>query len=130
MAMDEADPPPREDLSKAAWGSGDDIEDVNAPDNEGYDLADKIRQLLEGKVDDADIAMLLQLIQPDDDAPAPVAAQDKRRRMGHDQRLVMPSRAEIARRIAASGEVRAARAVKSHEALISRFPALKNARVA
>jgi hypothetical protein len=73
--------------------------------------------------------MLIQLIQPDEDTAAP-AAQDKRRRMGRDQRLVMPSKAEIARRIAASGEVRAQRAQQQYSDLCRRFPALKSARVA
>jgi hypothetical protein len=84
--------------------------------------------LLEGKLDDADVEMLIKLIQPDNDAPAP--AQDKRRRMGRDQRLVMPSKAEILRRIAVSGEVRAQRAQKQYTDLCQRFPALKSARVA
>jgi hypothetical protein len=131
MAMDEAGPPPREDLSKAAWGSGDDDpDDFNpaAPDTE-----EQVRALLEGKLDPADLDALCNLIFPDDTdtAPTTMPAQDKRgRRMGRDQRLVMSSKAEILRRIAVSGEVRAARAVKSHEALVARFPALKNARVA
>jgi hypothetical protein len=73
---------------------------------------------------------LCDLIFPDADAPAPAALdRGKRGRQAHDRRPAMPSKAEIARRIAASGEVRAARAVKAHEALLQRFPALKNARV-
>jgi hypothetical protein len=126
MAMDQAMP---------KYGSGDDDPsdiDLDTPNSAGDDLRDQISQLLAGKVDDASIEMLIKLIEGDDTdtAPAP-AAQDRRgRRMGHDQRLVMPSKAEIARRIAASGEIRAQRAVNAHEALVARFPALKNARVA
>jgi hypothetical protein len=120
------------DAAMPKYGSGDngdpDDIDINETDNEGYDLEDKIRQLLEGKLDDADVEMLIKLIQPDNDAPAP--AQDKRRRMGRDQRLVMPSKAEILRRIAVSGEVRAQRAQKQYTDLCQRFPALKSARVA
>jgi hypothetical protein len=119
------------DMPRPAAGSATgDIDDINDPDNEGFDLEDKIRQLLEGKLDDADVEMLIKLIQPEDtdDAPAP-AAQDKRRRMGRDQRLVMPSKAEILRRVAVSGEVRAQRAQKQYADLCQRFPALKSARV-
>jgi hypothetical protein len=130
MAMDEAGPPPREDLSKSAWGSGDDIDDINETDNEGYSVCDKVRMLLEGKLDQADIDALCALIDPDSDT-APAQDRGRGRRQAHDsQRLVMPSRAEIMRRIAASGEVRAARVLKQHAALVARFPALKNARVA
>jgi hypothetical protein len=121
------------DAAMPKYGSGDngdpDDTDINEPDSEGYDLADKIRQLLEGKLDDADIDMLIKLIQPDDDAPAP--AQDRKRgRQAHDRRPAMPSRAEILRRVSASGEVRAQRVLEQNAKLMERFPALKNARVA
>jgi hypothetical protein len=42
----------------------------------------------------------------------------------------MPSKAEIMRRIAKSGEVRAERRMAEIRDLMTRFPALKNARVA
>ena len=42
----------------------------------------------------------------------------------------LPSRAEILRRVAASGEVRAQRVLEQNAKLMDRFPALKNARVA
>jgi hypothetical protein len=109
----------------AGSATGDDDPDDFNPAAD--DTEDQVRQLLEGKLSPEDLEALCALIFPDDTAPAP--AQD-RKRQARDQRLTMPSRAEIMRRIAAAGEVRAARALKSHEALISRFPALKNARVA
>ena len=83
MALDAAMP----GATSRGYGSGDDdpsdVDDINAPDSTGFDLGDKIRQLLEGKLDDADISALIALIQPDDtDAPTSMPAQDKRRRMG------------------------------------------------
>jgi hypothetical protein len=120
---------PKGSPNYASYNAKDDVDDINEPDSEGYDLADKIRQLLEGKLDDADIDMLIKLIQPDDDAPAP--AQDRKRgRQAHDRRPAMPSRAEILRRVSASGEVRAQRVLEQNAKLMERFPALKNARVA
>jgi hypothetical protein len=83
--------------------------------------------LLAGKLDDADIEALLALIEGPDDTPA----QDRKRgRQAHDRRPAMPSRAEILRRVAASGEVRAQRVLEQNAKLMERFPALKNARVA
>jgi hypothetical protein len=119
------------DTPRPAAGSAtgdDDPDDFNpaAPDTE-----DQVRQLLEGKLDPADLDALCNLIFGDDDALAPAPAQDKRgRRMGRDQRLTLPSRATMERLVAEGAARRAARAIKSHEALVTRFPALKNARVA
>jgi hypothetical protein len=136
MAMDEAGPPPREDLSKAAWGSGDDDpDDFNpaAPDTE-----EKVRQLLEGKLDPADLDALCNLIFSDDTdtasmpaAPAP-AGQDrgKQGRQAHDRRPVMPSKATVDRLLAEGAARRADRVLQAHADLMKRFPALKNARVA
>ena len=85
-----------------------------------------MRQLLQGKLSPEDLDALCDLIFPDDNT-APMPAQDRRgRRQARD---AMPSRAEILRRVAASGEVRAARVMKQHADLIKRFPGLKNARV-
>ena len=123
LAMDQAMP------KSGGYGNGDDgdPDDVN-PGSE--DTEDHVRALLQGKLSPEDLDALCDLIFPDADAPAPAALdRGKRGRQAHDRRPAMPSKAEIARRIAASGEVRAARAVKAHEALLQRFPALKNARV-
>ena len=123
MALDAALP----GAKSGGYGSAD--VDLDTPDSSGDDLRDQIHQLLEGKLDPADIEALLTLIEGPDTDTAPAPAQD-RRRQARDQRLVMPSKAEIMRRIAASGEVRAARAVQSHADLVRRFPALASARVA
>jgi hypothetical protein len=123
MALDAALP----GTKSGGYGSAD--VDLDAPDSSGDDLRDQIHQLLEGKLDPADIEALLTLIEGPDDTNTAVPAQD-RKRQARDQRLTMPSKAEILRRIAASGEVRAARAAKGYEALVARFPALKSARVA
>jgi hypothetical protein len=111
-------------------GDPDDV-DINTPDSSGDDLGDKIRQLLEGKLDDADIAMLIQLIEgPDETDPAP-PAQDrgKRGRQAHDRLPVMPSKATVERLLAEGAARRAERVLQAHENLTKRFPALKNARV-
>ena len=113
-------------------GSGDDV-DLDTPDGSGDDLGDKIRQLLEGKLDDADLEMLLKLIEgPDDtDAPPSMPAQDRRgRRMGRDQRLTMPTRQQMERLVAEGAARRAERAQKNYSDLCQRFPNMKNARVA
>lgn len=124
MALDAALP----GTKSGGYGSAD--VDLDAPDSSGDDLRDQIHQLLEGKLDPADIEALLTLIEgPDTDTAVP--ARDRRARQAHDsQRLVMPSRAEILRRVAASGEVRSARILKQHADLCRRFPALATARVA
>ena len=84
MAMDSAGGPVdrfsnyNANLAPPDGSGGEDI-DLNSPDSGGDDLGDKIRQLLEGKLDNSDIAMLLQLIErPDDTAPA----QDRRWQAG------------------------------------------------
>ena len=93
--------------------------DINVPDEDGGDdLADKIHQLLDGKLDDADIEQLLELIQgaAPQAQPAPIAG-DRRRGMATD---------ELQRRVA-SGLARQTRTATA--SLVARFPALKNARV-
>jgi hypothetical protein len=122
------------DAAMPKYGSGDDDPtdiDLAAPDNEGFDLEDKIRQLLEGKLDDADITMLIKLIQPGED-PAPAPAQDrgKRGRQAHDRRPAMPSRATMERLVAEGAARRAERAIRDRDALVKRYPALASARVA
>jgi hypothetical protein len=128
MAMDQAMP----GAKFGGYGSGDDDPtdvDLNTSDNEGFSLEDKVRQLLEGKLDEADLAMLIQLIQPDEDAPAP--AQDrKRQRQAHDSAPKLTLDALIRQRVAESGQRRAAKAQAEIASLMKRFPALKNARVA
>jgi hypothetical protein len=120
------------------YGSADTVDpddiDLDERDDEGYTLGDKVRQLLEGKLDDADLQMLIQLIEGPDDtgtAPAP-AAQDRRgpRRQAHDGARKLAMDALIRQRVAESGPRRAAIAQKQVADLMVRFPALKNARVA
>jgi hypothetical protein len=110
------------------YGIADDYPDDVNDNPGGTDTEDQVRQLLEGKLSPEDLDALCDLIFPDDSA-APMPAADRKRRMGRDQRLVMPSKAEILRRVAASGEIRAARAEKQYSDLCRRFPALKHARV-
>src|ERR1700693_3982529 len=60
---------------------------ISDPDDNGdggEDLADKIHQLLDGKLDDADIEALIRLIQPEESDNEPMPAQD-RRRQARDQ---------------------------------------------
>jgi hypothetical protein len=124
LAMDQAMPAAK----FAGYGSGDDVPDDVTDDNPAApDAEEKVRQLLEGKLDPADLDALCDLIFGDDDAPAP-AAQDKRR-MGRDQRLAMPSKATVDRLLAEGAARRADRVLKQHASLMDRFPALKNARV-
>jgi hypothetical protein len=88
-------------------------------DNGGDDLADKIHQLLDGKLKPADIEALIQLIQGgggEQDGPAqqpPDIAQDRM----------------IRRAVAPGAQARAKQGAEQHAALIGRFPNLKNARV-
>jgi hypothetical protein len=128
MAMDQAVGGPMGSPNYASYNTTDDI-DLDTPDSSGDDLSDKIHQLLAGKLDDADIDALCALLDPDKE-PAPPAQDRKRGRQAHDRRPAMPSRAEILRRVAASGEVRAQRVLEQNAKLMERFPALKNARVA
>jgi hypothetical protein len=104
----------------------DDLDDINPAAD---DTEDQVRQLLEGKLDQADIDALCNLIFPDEEAPMP--AQDRRGRRGrqaHDsQRLALD--ALIRQRVAESGTRRAAIAQKQYADLMQRFPALKSARV-
>jgi hypothetical protein len=128
LAMDQAMP-----AAKGGYGSGDDPSDIdNMDDNPAApDTEDKVRQLLEGKLDPADLDALCNLIFGDDDAPAP-AAQDRGKRGGrqaHDRRPAMPSKATVARLLAEGAARRAERVLKQHASLMDRFPALKNARV-
>jgi hypothetical protein len=115
MALDSAIGGPKGSPNYASSNATDDI-DLNTPDSTGDDLRDKIHQLLAGKVDDADIETLLALIEGPDDTPA----QDRKRggRQAHDRRPAMPSRAEILRRVAASGEVRAQRVLEQNAKLM------------
>ena len=101
-------------------------QNTNSPfdsDPEGDDLADKVHQLLDGKLDPGDIEELIDLITGGSPAPQPTPAQD-RGRFAHDQR--MPSAATMRRLVAESMKVRGR---DQHRNLIERFPALKNARV-
>ncbi len=120
------------DAAMPKYASGDDDPndiDLDTPNSRGDDLRDQIHQLLEGKLDPGDIEALIALIEgPDDTVPV---AQDRRGRgrQAHDQRLVMPSKAEIMRRITKSGELRASASQQQFSNLVKRFPNLKNARV-
>jgi hypothetical protein len=122
------------DAAMPKYGSGDDDPndiDLDTPNSGGDDLRDQIYQLLGGKLDDADIEMLLKLIEGPDDNTAPMSAQD-RRLQAHDgrRRMVLATdTAEIRRRVAQSGVVRAERAQQQFSNLVKRFPNLKNARV-
>jgi hypothetical protein len=127
LAMDAAMP----GAKFAGYGSSDDVPDDVTDDNPAApDTEEKVRELLSGKLDPADLDALCNLIFGDDDAPAPTPAQDRRgRRMGRDQRLAMPSRAMMEKLVAEGAARRADRVLKQHASLMDRFPALKNARV-
>jgi hypothetical protein len=118
LAMDQA-------MGSKSGGYGSADNDLDTPDSSDDDLRDQIHQLLEGKLDPADIEALLTLIEgPDTDtAPAPG-------RQAHDGwRPTLALDALMRRRVAESGVARAERAQKQIAGLMARFPALKNARV-
>ena len=119
MALDAA-------LGSKPMGYGSADNDPDDVDNNpgGDDTENKVRQLLEGKLEPADLDALCDLIFGDD-APAP-AAQDRRRRQARD---AMPSRATMERLVAQGAANRAQRAMDEIANLSKRFPALKGARV-
>lgn len=88
-------------------------------DPEGDDLEGKVRELLTGKLDEADLDALLELIMGTGAAPQPQPiAGDSRRGMATD--------ALLRSRVSTALE-RQARTTSA--GLLARFPALKNARV-
>jgi hypothetical protein len=126
MAMDAAIGGPKGSPDYTSYNATDDLDADVTPGSE--DTQDQVRQLLEGKLDQADIDALCNLIFPDEEAPAP--AQDRgRRRQAHDRRPVMPSRATMEKLVAEGAARRADRVLREHADLMKRFPALKNARV-
>ncbi len=123
LAMDAAIGGPKGSPDYASYNAtDDDPEDHPA----ASDLEDKIRQLLEGKLDDADIDMLIQLIQPDDNGTTMPAQDRGRRRQAADR---MPSKATVDRLLAEGAARRADRVLKQHADLMKRFPALRGSRV-
>ena len=118
MAMDAAIGGPR---------GGPDDNDFTTPGAGGYDLEDKVRQLLEGKLSTEDLDALCNLLDPGSDtAPAPVAQDRGRRRQARDQ---IPSMPQMQRLVAQGAANRAQRVQDEIADLTKRFPALKTARV-
>ena len=118
------------DAAMPKYGSGnndypDDVDDSPG----GEDTEDKVRQLLEGKLDQADIDALCDLIFPDEDPAPPAQDRGRGRRQAHDRRPVMPSKATMQRLVAEGAVRRADRVLKQHADLMKRFPALRGARV-
>jgi hypothetical protein len=75
MLPPDADAPPVDNLDPGPI----DPEHTN-PNAEDDDIEEKVRQLLEGKLDDADLEMLLKLIRPEEtseDPPAPIDQSDE-----------------------------------------------------
>jgi hypothetical protein len=85
--------------------------------NGGGDLPDKIHQLLDGKLEPADVEALIALVMGDEqDVPAkqpPNIAQDRM----------------IRRAVAQSAKAHARADAEQRSDLMKRFPALQNARV-
>jgi hypothetical protein len=94
-----------------------DYADYNATDDSA-DLADKIYELLAGKLEPADLEALIRLIQPEEVG----IAQDRGRRG-------IALDALMRRRVAEGAQTRARRVIAETADLTKRFPALKGARV-
>jgi hypothetical protein len=103
----------------AALGAPNPSSPVSSPfdggDPGGDDLADKIHQLLDGKLDDADIETLIEMIQQ---GATPQVAGDRRRGLATDALL----RSRVSTGLARQTQTTTA-------GLMKRFPTLKTARV-